>query len=82
MVPILRCNRHARKGPKRRIRGNLQRNNVGAPIERIAFDILRPLTRISDGNRNILVIMDYFTKWPADYPIPDQEAMTVAEALL
>ncbi|KAF8778942.1 Transposon Ty3-G Gag-Pol polyprotein like [Argiope bruennichi] len=42
----------------------------------------RPLSRSSDGNNNILVVMDYFTKWPEAYPIPDQEAPTVAEILV
>ncbi|GFU77273.1 retrovirus-related Pol polyprotein from transposon 412 [Trichonephila clavipes] len=30
----------------------------------------------------MLVVMDYFTKWPEAYPIPDQEASTVAEVLV
>ncbi|GFW97289.1 retrovirus-related Pol polyprotein from transposon 412 [Trichonephila clavipes] len=71
----------ARKGPRTRTRGRLQLYNVGAPFERIAFDILGPLPRSSDGN-NILVVMDYFTKWPDAYPIPDQEASTVTEVLV
>ncbi|GFU87651.1 hypothetical protein TNCV_2935731 [Trichonephila clavipes] len=36
----------------------------------------------SDGNNNILVVMDYFTKWPEAYPIPDQEASAVVEVLV
>ncbi|GFW28635.1 DDE_3 domain-containing protein [Trichonephila clavipes] len=52
----------ARKGPRKRTRGRLQLYNVGASFERIAFDILGPLPRSSDGNNNILVGMDYFTK--------------------
>ncbi|GFU98817.1 hypothetical protein TNCV_2308411 [Trichonephila clavipes] len=69
--------------PRKRIRGRLQLYNVGAPFERIAFDILGPLPRSSDGNNNnILVVMDYFTKWPEAYPIPDQEASIVAEVLV
>ncbi|GFT65331.1 retrovirus-related Pol polyprotein from transposon 412 [Trichonephila clavipes] len=56
--------------------------NVGVPLERIPFDILGPLPRSSDGNNNILVVMDYFTKWPEAYSIPDQEASTVAEVLV
>ncbi|GFY21665.1 retrovirus-related Pol polyprotein from transposon 412 [Trichonephila clavipes] len=72
----------ARKGPRKRTRGRLQLYNVGAPFERIAFDILGPLPRSSDGNNNILVVKDYFTKWPEAYPIPNQEASTVAEVLV
>ncbi|GFV01893.1 retrovirus-related Pol polyprotein from transposon 412 [Trichonephila clavipes] len=68
----------ALKGPRKRTRGSLQLYNVGAPFKRIAFDILGPFPRSSDGN-NILVVMDYFTKWPEAYPISDQEASTVAE---
>ncbi|GFW14979.1 retrovirus-related Pol polyprotein from transposon 412 [Trichonephila clavipes] len=71
----------ARKGPRKRTRGRLQLYNVGAPFKRIAFDILGPLPRSSDGN-NILVVMGYFTKWLEAYPIPDQEASTVAEVLV
>ncbi|GFX59294.1 hypothetical protein TNCV_4217101 [Trichonephila clavipes] len=72
----------ARKGPKIRSRGKLHRYNVGAPFERIAFDILGPLPRTVSGNKYLLVVMDYFTKWPEVYPIPDQEALTVAEAVV
>ncbi|GFX11923.1 retrovirus-related Pol polyprotein from transposon 412 [Trichonephila clavipes] len=52
----------AHKGPRKCTRGRLQLYNVGAPFEQIAFDILGPLPRSSDGNKNILVVMDYFTK--------------------
>ncbi|GFX98093.1 retrovirus-related Pol polyprotein from transposon 412 [Trichonephila clavipes] len=72
----------ARKGPKIRSRGKLHRYNVGAPFERIAFDILGPLPRTESGNKYLLVVIDYFTKWPEVYPIPDQEAPTVAEAVV
>ncbi|GFY03056.1 retrovirus-related Pol polyprotein from transposon 412 [Trichonephila clavipes] len=72
----------SRKGPRKCTRGRLQLYNVGAPFERIAFDILGPLPRSSDGNNNIMVVMDYFTKWPEAYHIPDQEASTVAEVLV
>ncbi|GFX05136.1 retrovirus-related Pol polyprotein from transposon 412 [Trichonephila clavipes] len=68
--------------PRKRTRGRLQLYNVGAPFERIDFDILGPLPRSSDGNNNILVVKAYFIKWPEAYPIPDQEASTVAEVLV
>ncbi|UYV61916.1 K02A2.6-like [Cordylochernes scorpioides] len=56
--------------------------NVGAPFERIAIDVVGPFPKSDLGNKYILVIMDYFTKWPVAVPIPDQEASTVSEALL
>ncbi|KAI3361354.1 hypothetical protein L3Q82_013536, partial [Scortum barcoo] len=34
------------------------------------------------GNRYILVAMDYFTKWPEAYAVPDQSAATTAEHLV
>ncbi|GFV21371.1 retrovirus-related Pol polyprotein from transposon 412 [Trichonephila clavipes] len=57
----------ARKGTRKRTRGRLQLFNVGSPFERIAFGILGPHLRSSDDNNNILVVMDYFTKWPEAY---------------
>ncbi|GFT63842.1 retrovirus-related Pol polyprotein from transposon 412 [Trichonephila clavipes] len=42
----------ARKGPKIRSRGKLHRYNVGAPFERIAFDILGPLPRTASAYRS------------------------------
>ncbi|KMQ82837.1 integrase core domain protein [Lasius niger] len=60
----------------------MQRYNVGAPFERIALDVLGPLPRTTGGNKYILVVMDYFSKWPEAYAIPDQEATTVSEELV
>ncbi|GBN67343.1 hypothetical protein AVEN_178525-1 [Araneus ventricosus] len=62
----------ARKGPKARTIGRLQRYNVGAPFERMTLDILEPLPVTTKDNRYVLVLMDYFTKWPEAIPIPDQ----------
>ncbi|GBM52960.1 Retrovirus-related Pol polyprotein from transposon 412 [Araneus ventricosus] len=72
----------ARKGPKTRTKSRLQRYNVGAPFERMALDILGPFPVTTKGNRYVLALMDYFTKWPEAIPIPDQEALTVAEELV
>lgn len=55
---------NSRKGSNTRGRGNLQIYNVGAPFERIALDILGPLPMTTAGNKYVLVISDYFTKWP------------------
>jgi hypothetical protein len=56
--------------------------NLGAPFERIAIDVGGPFPRSGQGNRYLLIAMDYFTKWPEVYAIPNQEASTVAEALV
>ena len=72
----------SKKGPQSTPQAPLQIRNAGAPMERIAIDITGPLRMSSSGNRYILVVMDYFTKWPEAYPIPNQEATTVARVLV
>ena len=44
----------------------------------VATDILGPLPLIPNGNSYLLVAADYFTRWVEAYPIPNQEAITVA----
>lgn len=70
------------KGPHTRSRGTLKLYNVGAPWERIALDVAGPFPTSNSGNKYILVIMDYFTKWPEVFAIPNQEAVTIAEKLV
>ncbi|KAK3895061.1 hypothetical protein Pcinc_001229 [Petrolisthes cinctipes] len=72
----------AKKGPKKRGCAPLQQYQVRAPMERVTVDIAGPLPRTDKGNRYICVAMDYFTKWPEAYAIPDQEAATVAQVLV
>lgn len=50
------------------------------PFERLATDILElPVT--SKGNRYVLVVEDYFTKFVNLYALPDQTAQSVARCL-
>ncbi|XP_036003984.1 LOW QUALITY PROTEIN: uncharacterized protein LOC118566341 [Fundulus heteroclitus] len=51
---------------------------LGAPMECIALDIMGPLNETERGNRYVLVIQDYFTKWTEAFPIPNERAVTVA----
>jgi len=60
----------------------LQLHQVGAPLERVAMDILGPLPCTHQGKKYILVVMDYFTKWPDTYALPNQEAGVVAQAFV
>lgn len=53
--------------------------NVGVPFERITIDVAE---QPDDGKRYVLVAIDYFSKWPEAYPLPNQEATTVAEVLV
>ena len=49
-------------------------HNVGAPMERIAVDVLGPLPESEQGNKYLLIVADYFTKWTEAFPLPNQEA--------
>jgi hypothetical protein len=60
----------------------MHQHNVTAPLKRIAIDVAGPFPRRDQGNRYLLVPMDYFIKWPDDYAIPKQEVLTVAETLV
>ena len=51
-------------------------------MERVAVDVLGPLTRTHNGNEYVLVVVDYFSKWMEAYPIEDQQAETAATELV
>ena len=46
------------------------------------MDIMGPLPETPRGNRYILVVGDYFTKWKEAYPLPDMEALSIAKVLV
>ena len=46
------------------------------------MDVLGPLPQTESGNRFILVVSDYFTKWTEAYALPDHTAETVATHLI
>ena len=73
------CQTRKTAGPRRK--GPLKPVVVGYPMQMVAVDILGPLPHTENGNNYILVAADYFTRWMEAWPIPNQEAKTVAECL-
>ena len=54
---------------------------VGSPWEMLAVDVLEvPLSM--NGNRYLLVVQDYFTKWAEAFPMPDQTARRITDILI
>ena len=52
----------------------------GATMEHLALDI-GPLPNSNSGNRYILIVPVYFSKWIEVFPMQNQEASTVTELL-
>lgn len=70
-----------RKNPNRTAKAPLQPHYSGAPFEKIAIDILE--VPVSDkGNKYIVVIGDYFSKWAEAFPVKTHTAQVVAEILI
>lgn len=54
---------------------------VDQPWRRVAIDIVGPLERSHTGNKYILTIMDFSTRYPEAVPLKKTDADTVADAL-
>ena len=70
-----------RKTPAPKSRRALSGIPSDSPMQLISVDIVGPFPESNDGNKYILVVVDQFTKWSKAYPIPNQEATTVADVL-
>ena len=71
-----------RNNPKQKPRAPLVTSNVGYPGERVAMDIVGPFPKTERDNKYILVVCDYFTRWTEAFPLPNQEAATVAQVFV
>ena len=71
-----------RKSPQATARAPLISSCPRYPLERIALDIMGPMPMTESGNKYILVVGDYFTKWKESFAFPNQEAKTIAEKLV
>lgn len=67
--------RHPKFGKMGRVQGKF-------PFDIIGVDILGPLKKSHNGNKYIVVFIDYFTKLVEAFAIPDMEAKTIAQLLL
>lgn len=74
------CNQYKRGQPPKQ--GPLQPIPCGEPWERVSLDISGPFPRSRRGNTYILSVMDNFSKFVEAIPMINQEATTVARALV
>ena len=73
-----------RKSPPKKRFAPLQQYRVGAPMERVAIDLLGPLPKSTQGNQRVMVVGDYQTRWMEAYmyALPNAKAETVAKKLV
>ena len=53
-----------------------------SPFQFLGMDVVGPLNKTRRGNRYILVVTDYATKWAESFPMKNQESETIAEFII
>ena len=72
-----------RKSKPTRAHHPMQREVVSEPLQRVAIDILGPIDPpTSRGNRYVLVVVDYLTKWSEAFAMPDQTTKEINKHLV
>ena len=51
-------------------------------FKQFGMDLIRPLKETERGNRYVVVLTDYFTKWPEAEAMPDKKATTIAKFMI
>ncbi len=51
------------------------------PHQRLGIDFVGPFPQSRRGNRYLLVLVDFFTKWAEAIPLPNQEVVAVPQAI-
>jgi transposase InsO family protein/predicted aspartyl protease len=73
------CGRYKSDGQKRK--AAMKNFRTGIAMERVCVDIVGPFPVSCRGNKYALVVTDCFTKYVEVYPMPNQEATSVAQVL-
>jgi transposase InsO family protein len=73
------CQRRKRPRPKA---GLTQDISVTKPFDTISLDFCGPFRETPEGNRWILTITDFFSRWPICIPVPNQSAEVLVDALV
>lgn len=60
----------------------MQVDQIGYFLERVVIDIMGLLFEIDNGNKYILVILDYFIKWMDVYLLKNIEVLIVVEVIV
>ena len=71
----------AYQGCGQRLKPALQSIPVGAPFDRVGVDIME-MPRTMNGNRYVVVFVEYLTKWVEAYAVEDQTSLTIARLLV
>ena len=72
----------SRNRPGKATKAHMILREVESPFDTIVIDLVGPLKKSSKGNKWILTVEDYLSKWPEAIPLPDSKAHTIAVALL
>ena len=76
----VRC--EGRNQPVPAPRAAMGRLHASRPFEVVGLDILTGLPATPTGNRHLLVIVDFFSKWAEVFPLKDLSAVSVATVLV
>jgi hypothetical protein len=76
------CDKCQKRKPfNRSVEPPLQSTKIMYPFALVGIDI-QELPVTYDGNRYLLVIVDYFSKWIEAFPMADQKSATIAKAFM